>query len=169
MKSNCWLPDLSPTPPFTPHPLPPALKAIPAGCARLPFQTGIHTQGFSPTPSCLHVPSNLSSFPTAELCDSEDVSYGFGLRNPLWQRAEIWCPGTGQILGTDYSGSSSSGSAGWSDNATGVRDLQVTLLYPKTFITPRSTGISWALDYLFPAALTISVKGHIAGDEYKSI
>lgn len=146
MKSNCWLPDLSPTHSFRPHPLPPA----PRGCAYkacwFPFQTGIHTltgihtRGVSLTPACLHIPSNLFSLLIEELCDSEDVSYGFGLRNPLWQRAEIWCPGTGQILGTDYSGSSSSGSAGWSDNATGVRDLWVTLMYPKTFITPRSTG-----------------------------
>lgn len=140
MKSNCWLPDLSPTHSFRPHPLPPAPKGYPYGTCWFPFQTRIHIQGVSPTPTCLHIPSNLFSLLIEELCDSEDVSYGFGLRNPLWQHAEIWCPGTGQILGTDYSGSSSSGSAGWSDNATGVRDLRVTLMYPKTFITPRSTG-----------------------------
>ena len=140
MKSNCCLPDLSPTHSFRPHPLPPAPKGYPYRACWFPFQTRVHTQGVSPTPTCLHIPSNLFSLLIEELCDSEGVSYGFGLRNPLWQRAEIWCPGTGQILGTDYSASSSSGSAGWSDNATGVRDLQVTLMYPKTFITPRSTG-----------------------------
>lgn len=118
----------------------PVFFLLPQGVCWFPFQTKIHSEGFSPTTTCLHIPSDLSSSLNEELCDSEGVSYGFGLRNPLWQRAEIWCPGTGQILGTDCSGSSSSGSAGWSDNATGVRDLQVTLRHPKTFIMPRSTG-----------------------------
>lgn len=140
MKSNCWLPDLSPTHSFRPHPLPPAPSSSPCRPCWFPFQTRIYMWGFSPPATCLHIPSNLFSLLIEELCDSEDVSYGFDLRNPLWQRAEIWCPGTGQILGTDYSRSSSSGSAGWSDNATGVRDLQVTLMYPKTFLMSRSTG-----------------------------
>lgn len=124
--SDCRLPDLSPhvysDPTFFLLPR----QGDPYGARRIPFQTKARAWGILPVPTCWHSPSNPFSSLTEELCDSEDVSYGFGLRNPLWQHAEIWYPGTGQILGTDYSGSSSSGSAGWSDNATEVRDLQVT-------------------------------------------
>lgn len=125
----------------------PVFFLLPQGVCWFPFQTKTHTQGFFTHHHLSHIPSDLSSSLTEELCDSEGVSYGFGLGNPLWQRAEIWCPGTGQILGTDYSGSSSSGSAGWSDNATGVRDLQVTLRHPKTFIMPRSMAVQHQLSF----------------------